>query len=235
MTFWDHLVQLPTQAGTPRGGCPVRFWISPRMNTPQPDYATQSSVWPPSNKKSLHVFRFSFLFGISPCCFLFCQCTKSQKSLLPSSSFLPFSYTQLYTSCEPSFLQVEESHLSQHLLMWWIIKSIKPVPCWSHSVSSLLLWNPQNPDETLRVLIRVEGSSPSACVFVNPAWEAVGHLCLMTHCCCTVYCPPWPQGPFLQSCFPSGLATLWCWCLGLGVTLAVRWWYIELSFCLQAL
>lgn len=34
-------------------------------------------------------------FGISCCCLLFCQWTKkSQKTLAPPSSFLPFSYTQ---------------------------------------------------------------------------------------------------------------------------------------------
>lgn len=93
---------------------------------------------------------------------------KRQKSLAPFSSFLPFSY--LHTAVvahELSLLQVEESQLSQHLLMWWILKSIKNWSCAGViPITPLLLWNPQHPDGTSAVLIRVEGSSAG---HVNPA------------------------------------------------------------------
>lgn len=204
MSFWDHLVQLLAQAGSLRGGCPgccpVRFWISPRMNTPQPDWATQSSVWPPSNKKSLHVFMYNFLFWNFLLLLLVLSVDKKKSEDSGSPFFIPAF--QLYTvvvSHEPSFLQVEGSQLSLHLLMWWILKSIKLVLCWSHCGTHNIQMGPYKYWLGWKDHLPL----PAGCVLLIQPGR---HLCLMTHCWCTVYCPPWLQGPFLQSCFPSGLA-----------------------------
>lgn len=46
-----------------KGHVQVRFWVPPKMETPQPRYITCCSVWPPSDWKSCFpVFKWNFLY-----------------------------------------------------------------------------------------------------------------------------------------------------------------------------
>lgn len=64
--FGDHLVWTLVKAGAIKTACsrlhPVRLLISPRMEPPQPPWATGSSVWPLSSKNLLLWFTQNFLY-----------------------------------------------------------------------------------------------------------------------------------------------------------------------------
>lgn len=57
--LWNHLIQPPTQADLSRGSCsrtvPGEFWVSLRMVTPQPLWATCASAHSPSPEKTLSI------------------------------------------------------------------------------------------------------------------------------------------------------------------------------------
>ena len=70
---------LPAQAGSARAGCPVRFLISARMETPPPLWATYASVQLPSHTSSK--IRQPFLFTSEVLIGLICDDLQKQSSL----------------------------------------------------------------------------------------------------------------------------------------------------------
>lgn len=120
----DHLSQpsllraWPATAGH-SGLCPVRFWTSPRMVTPQLLLATCSCVQsPPQQKVSSKYSRFRFMFQILP--LVLSQDTT--KANLPPSSLSPSSLNQVFIHTdkiphEPSLIK-SNSPFSLRLSMY---------------------------------------------------------------------------------------------------------------------
>jgi len=93
----------------------------------------------PHSKKNVLLYSDSIsYFGVFAGCFLFCRWTLVRRvTILPSLLFIPtFQVFQntfqvfIHIGKTPlSLLQVQQSHLSQHLLLRQVLKSIKRALC----------------------------------------------------------------------------------------------------------
>lgn len=146
------------------GTCPVRFWESPKRDTPQPLWASGAGVWPPSQgakkipqtlcpDKPFHVSKWHSLF-VS----LLVSLGTTEKKELGS----------VFDPLEPSLFCAVQFQLSQPLLKWQVLQSLSHLCDLHHTYStvsiSLLHWGAQNWIYSSRsisaVLRREEGSHP---------------------------------------------------------------------------
>lgn len=96
----------------------VMFWKSPRTETPQPQWANDSSVCPPSQweEKKKKGLGLSGISHVSVCAhfLLFCHWTILRSLLLRLIYFSP----HLYTSMRFPLSKANQSQFSQPLLIW---------------------------------------------------------------------------------------------------------------------
>lgn len=142
----------PAEAGSPRAGClgsyPVGFWISPRMENAQT--TCLASLCPDSVTLTVKIVSWCSeeISCVSVCahCLWLCRWTPVHSlCTLPSGI-----YTHWWDPSEPSFLQREQSQLSQICSSTFTISAAL---CWTPSSSfiSLLYWETQNRTQEKKV------------------------------------------------------------------------------------
>lgn len=131
----------PARAGCPRL-CPIGFWESPKMETPQPLRATSFQCLTMHTVKTLFVmFRWNFMyFNLCPLSLVLSLCSSEEtpalSSLFPLSKYL---YTLIKLTPEPSLLEEKKSQFPQSLIGCFNPLTILVAVCWIHSRISMSL------------------------------------------------------------------------------------------------